>query len=630
MTLILTLAAGIRIAGLTTEPIWLDEAFTFYLSSGSIEEIVTANAKDTHPPLYSLEIAGIRRFLGDSKAIVRGFSTVMSLLGIALVMLMGKEMGGIRVSIMAGLLAAVNPLDIYFAQEARMYSQAAVLATASSWLLLLWIHSRSQENCRGSNWWLWAILYCGTSILLCLTHLVGTMVLFAQGIFFLLYLLFRRRFWQAFVYSAIGCSCLVAVTIWAIFVIKIRGTFFSSAYLGWIQPQTIASGFQFLVDQFFLAFCGGQLGDARKFVSSLAWVLVFFVVVSAVFYSAKHLTSFAGKWRPVPRGLDRVFLLWLTVGPVFLALLVSRMSNPIYYPSRFSLLVLSPFLILSAVECNQLGSKVRGNIAFGFIFLLMAVGSWCQAVTITKSGMADFTELWLREGPPDAAVFSPGHNRVMASYYTGQVIRPATQSSIEGKLREEPLTVWVCASPRAPALNDGVGQLAEWAIGLGAHQELGTFDGVLVTEVVADQVPRSYPPLPENRQIKFGEEVSEKYLWAGWHEGGRAHRWSRGNRAEVVFALNSPEKYSRITLKMFCFHQQNISVVLNHKTIDSFLCESRNPHLREIVVPTGSFKAENSLTFLLPDAIAPNQVSGSRDSRELAVGIQWLRMDGKQ
>ena len=627
LVLIVGLAAWWRFAGISVEPFWLDEVFTVSLSSGTLEDIVIANARDTHPPLYSLGVAVVRQVLGDSEVVIRGCSTALSLLGIVIVMFFGRDLGGLRVSIMAGLLAALNPLDIYYAQEARMYSQAATLATASSWFLWRWLRSKLYRKKLVSDWRLWAVLYCGAAVLLCFTHLVGAMVLLAQGLLAVGYFVWQRRFRQAAAFLAIGLLCVAAVAFWASFVIGVRGVFFSRANLEWISAPTLSSGFRFLVDQFFLAFCGGMLGDIREWVSVMAWVLMVFVLGSTFVHSVRYAKFRNTEGQAAPKAFDRGYLLWLMFGPVFAVLLTSWLFQPVYFPPRFSLLVLSPFLILVALECNQLKSKALRVGTFSVFLVLMGVGAWCQASVITKTGMADFAQFWHKEGPPDVAVFSPGHNRVMAAYYTGQKIPPVDQASLEERVRSaESTTVWICLEAGVSTATDWAGNLVDWAIGLGPHEQVGSFDRMLITEVTVDRPIKVFPSLPGHHQIDFSVEGAERYLWFGWHRAEKKHRWSRGQRAEVVFSLKDPQRFSGITMEMFCFHRQRITAVLNQKTIDSFVCEKRTPHLHESIVPQGIFDTENTLAFVLPDAIAPNQVSESRDARILALGIRRLRL----
>ena len=51
---VLLLALSLRLYGIETESIWLDEAFSATASAGTLAEIFEVNALDTHPPGYYL------------------------------------------------------------------------------------------------------------------------------------------------------------------------------------------------------------------------------------------------------------------------------------------------------------------------------------------------------------------------------------------------------------------------------------------------------------------------------------------------------------------------------------------------------------------------------------------------
>ncbi len=136
---ILLLALALRVFGIATESVWVDEAFTADAIRGSVHEIVELNARDTHPPAYYVALSLWRdSLLGEDAdptteaVVLRSYSTAWSLLGIALLMSLARAMAGNRTALAAGLLAACNPIDIYFATEARMYSQACTLSIAGA------------------------------------------------------------------------------------------------------------------------------------------------------------------------------------------------------------------------------------------------------------------------------------------------------------------------------------------------------------------------------------------------------------------------------------------------------------------------------------------------------------------
>jgi mannosyltransferase len=70
--------------------------------------------------------------LGHSETVVRAFSVVASVGALATIMVVARQLFDRRTAIIAGILLAVDPLIVFFAQDARGYALSILLATASS------------------------------------------------------------------------------------------------------------------------------------------------------------------------------------------------------------------------------------------------------------------------------------------------------------------------------------------------------------------------------------------------------------------------------------------------------------------------------------------------------------------
>jgi hypothetical protein len=160
-------------------------------------------------------------------------------------------------------------------------------------------------------------------------------------------------------------------------------------------------------------------------------------------------------------------------------------------------------------------------------------------------------------------------------------------------------------------------------LGLGPRRDLGRADHQNVTEVLAATVP--YAQYQPGSQIDFVDESAQPFLGKGWYQPEQSFRWSRGNRSELHFRLVRPD-LSKIKLSMFCIRRQRVTVELNQNRIAAFTCSQRSPHLRELPVPQGVATTSNTLVFILPDAISPSELMGKRDSRKLAIGVNWIEL----
>jgi mannosyltransferase len=119
--LVLPLSLILRVPKLQSRPIWYDEAFSIFLSRQSLREIVAGTAADTMPPLYYFLLKGWM-FLCNQVWFLRTLSVIFSLGIIVLVYMVTSRWFNQRAGLWAALFTAVSPLQIYHAQEIRMYA----------------------------------------------------------------------------------------------------------------------------------------------------------------------------------------------------------------------------------------------------------------------------------------------------------------------------------------------------------------------------------------------------------------------------------------------------------------------------------------------------------------------------
>jgi uncharacterized membrane protein len=139
LLVILLLAVVLRLSDLGGKSLWLDEAFSVWNSARAPEQIWN-EVNDNHPPLYYLLLHAWMA-IGDSEALVRLPSVFISMVALALTYVLGTKLFNKTVALAAAALLALAPLDLWYAQEARMVifviPPALLIAlglAASSWL----------------------------------------------------------------------------------------------------------------------------------------------------------------------------------------------------------------------------------------------------------------------------------------------------------------------------------------------------------------------------------------------------------------------------------------------------------------------------------------------------------------
>lgn len=128
------IAAPLRLAGLGSESLWYDETFTAWLARLDLPAMFNAIKGDVHPPLwYIIEWLTVRVF-GYSEFSLRLPSALLGIVAVLLVWRLALAVGvERRTALIAGVLAAIMPMALYYSQEARMYNLLSCLILVAAW-----------------------------------------------------------------------------------------------------------------------------------------------------------------------------------------------------------------------------------------------------------------------------------------------------------------------------------------------------------------------------------------------------------------------------------------------------------------------------------------------------------------
>lgn len=165
--------------------LWHDEAFSaLYIRDYPWKEMMTRIGLDVHPPLYYILLKLWSYVLGTSLLSLRGFSILFGVLTIwAGYLLVNKAFGNKRLAIITAFLIAINPFQIEYATEARMYTLGTFLVLISSYFLL-----KALESKKWRDWIIYAILAAAAIY----THYYLIFSVAAQG-FYVIYWLFKNK-----------------------------------------------------------------------------------------------------------------------------------------------------------------------------------------------------------------------------------------------------------------------------------------------------------------------------------------------------------------------------------------------------------------------------------------------------
>lgn len=165
LALILLIAAGLRFFALDGSSLWSDEGNTWALVQRSFAAIARDAAADIHPPGYYWLLKLWTMVWGTEAYALRAFSAVCGVLLVGLTYAIARQIAAPQytdqytkrenilsaqvIGLLAAAIAAFNPLQIYYSQEARMYMPLA-LAGAGLYAALI-IYAR-REAMQQSLW----------------------------------------------------------------------------------------------------------------------------------------------------------------------------------------------------------------------------------------------------------------------------------------------------------------------------------------------------------------------------------------------------------------------------------------------------------------------------------------------
>jgi mannosyltransferase len=131
LTLVLLVAASLRILGLSDQSLWYDESARVYVASLPLRDlfhILTAMGLQ-RLPLYFL---AVRPFtVPFHEMTVRFPSVLFGLLSIAFVAQAGRKLLNRRIGLIAAILMAVNPFHVWFSRDANLYTLVALSSTGA-------------------------------------------------------------------------------------------------------------------------------------------------------------------------------------------------------------------------------------------------------------------------------------------------------------------------------------------------------------------------------------------------------------------------------------------------------------------------------------------------------------------
>jgi mannosyltransferase len=330
------LGLSLRLHGLNAEGLWLDEGGSVMKADADLKQFMSGRQPYISPPFYYLLLGSWMKLFGTSEIFIRFPSVLFGTLSILMLYLIGKILFDNSSGLIAAFLITISPFQIYFSQEARMYSLLLFLSLCSMYFFIdLVMHGAVINRGKAKKIkWGSSCLYVLSSILLLYTHNFGISPLIAQNIFVLCLLFKTRRIGRMELkgWVFLQSILLLAFLPWIIVIIKqflnIQGNY-------WSPPPSLKTLLETLLD-----YSGSYwlLGILVSF-SFLAW----FILHSNRRDRQSLVISVHRDGNSFPIFL---FLFICLLTPLLLPFFISIISTPIYI-SRITITA-SPALYLMA------------------------------------------------------------------------------------------------------------------------------------------------------------------------------------------------------------------------------------------------------------------------------------------
>lgn len=333
LILVLVLALGLRFYRLDAQSLWSDEGNSARLAERSLPLLTVAAAADIHPPLYYILLHFWAQAFGTSEFALRALSALAGLALVALVFLIGQALFGRGVGLIAAGLAAVNPFQVYYSQEARMYMLVPMLGAASTFCFVRWLKERETEQ-GGYGWAVATALLTAAGLY---THYAYPLIPAAQTAALLIWLWEWRegRARTALIWAGILAVALALYLPWLPIAYRQLTT--------WPSARLPVTSLEAALVALHLLVLGQTLPSENHMIFSL--VLVLWLIL------ALGLSQFSRRPSSVSRRLFPLALLlaWLIV-PLAFVLLAGLFQGPF----------LKFLLIASPPLCLLIGAGVMG------------------------------------------------------------------------------------------------------------------------------------------------------------------------------------------------------------------------------------------------------------------------------
>jgi uncharacterized membrane protein len=266
LALLTALGAAMRFASLDVQSYHHDEVITaMRVIPGSFSDMLHAvKGSESNPPLYYVLAWGWAKAFGTHEVGLRSLSALFGAATVPLAYCIGAELAHRRAGLIAAALVAVNPMLIWYSQEARSYALLVFFCAAS---LLFFV--RALRTRRGRDLALWAL---ASALALC-SHYFAVFAVAIEALWLLIALRGRWRL----VFPAVAAVGLVGLALIPLISAQVNPT-----HIGWIEESLLSTRFYQTGVSFLVGETGHVIAESPRERYALLPAILFAVALLLV------------------------------------------------------------------------------------------------------------------------------------------------------------------------------------------------------------------------------------------------------------------------------------------------------------------------------------------------------------
>jgi len=367
------LGAVVRFASLDLQSYHHDEAITALrvIPGGFGDMLHSVRASESNPPLYYVLAWAWAKVFGTGELGLRSLTALFGAATVPLGYLIGRQLSSCRAGLILAALVALNPMLIWYSQEARSYALLVFFGA-----LALYFFVRALDSGRGRDLAFWAV---ASALALC-SHYFAVFAIAIEAVWLLLALRARWR---------LVLPALAGVGAAGLALLPLANSQVNPTHIGWIENSPLGER----IWETAVSFLVGETGHVIAEAPRERYALVPIVLVGA----ALILVAFRGSRRE-RRGAALGLAVGLGIaGLTALAALVGKD----YVVERNLLPALVPLLAAVAIGLASAGAR-----RLGLLLAVALCAYWLGfAVYVTQTPnlqRPDFRAVTDALGPPES------------------------------------------------------------------------------------------------------------------------------------------------------------------------------------------------------------------------------------